>query len=269
MVPLRVLLVAVAVGVLAQPNTAVQNATNPCPHPELTVLLMTYNRVASANGVVWQLRRMLGRSTDARAIRLVVSQNHQRGENYTAALAALLDAEHSGVFCSVEHVLTPMLRGESTSSFGSKRNAQNNLLQGLRAVFKRNVGAAAGDDNVSESRRRLSSTRHAAAPASDGSPAFTIVLEDDILLSADALEYFRYAGKAVVCFLRATNCCARAAASAPLRCAGSVMAGRSGVYFATARALWRPSILVGGDDIGLIRSMRAAVSWHSLSSRGL
>ena len=163
-----------------------------CEHPQLSVLLMTYNRVASANSVVWQLRQLLG---NTRNVRLVVAQNHDKGSNYSSALSAILEAEHDGMFCKIEHVLTPMLRKEMTSSFGSKRNAQNNLLNGLRTLFGSSVVDQATTSEPTQGTRARGPRTVGYAHASNGRPSVALVLEDDVILSSDALEYFSYAGE--------------------------------------------------------------------------
>ena len=190
--------VLAAVAMIAAGSVASEN----CSNPTLNVLLMTYNRIDSANAVVWQLRRALGR--DVRGVRLVVSQNHAKGDNYSTSLSALLAAEHGGVFCAIEHVLTPMLQNERIhATVGSKRNAQNNLLGGLRAVF----GTASGSDLHFNAGRRLtvplrgreqpSAATQASSSEQPLHPQFALVLEDDVALSPDALEYFAYAGERV------------------------------------------------------------------------
>ena len=162
-----------------------------CPGADLHVLLMTYNRVHSANRVIWQLRRLLKTTS---SVRLVIAQNHASGDNYTHDLARILKAEHGGMFCSVQHVVTPMFNEQGASSYGSKRNAQNNLLHGLRAVFGSLNGTAPNPG------RRLAAPAKAGRIANDNdrnspsSPLHAIILEDDLELSPDSMEYFAFAG---------------------------------------------------------------------------
>lgn len=248
--------VLAAVATVAAGSVASEN----CSNPTLNVLLMTYNRINSANAVVWQLRRAMGR--DVRGVRLVVSQNHAKGDNYSTSLSMLLAAEHGVAFCAIEHVLTPMLQNErSLGTVGSKRNAQNNLLGGLRALF----GTA--PDSIMQARagRRLSTPSRAREPPSAATlarrlqPQFALILEDDVSLSPDALEYFAYAGEPVVVARRGYLHLHWVFYRPATTRAASVMAASSSINFATARALFRPSIVVGVDDLATVAALRSRV----------
>jgi len=146
----------------------------------------TFNGIRSVNSVVWKLRISLG---DVSNVRLVVSQNQRDNETYTEDLRSLLNREqHQGVFCILEHVLTPMLSNERNSPFGSKRNAQNNLLQGLRAVFRREDESQRAQDTPRR-RLRLNDTTSDADKVL-AYPRHVVILEDDVELSPDAMDYF-------------------------------------------------------------------------------
>jgi hypothetical protein len=162
----RLFLVAVLAGISSLAASRASTATVDPLEYDLHILLMTYKRTTSVAAVIKQLR---DQALDTSRIRLVVSQNGARKDEHVASLGTLLDS-HRPAFGIIEHVLTPMLHREADSGYGSKRNALNNLLHGLRTGF-----------------------RDSGAVNPDGGVPHLIVLEDDVVLSPDALAFFSFA----------------------------------------------------------------------------
>lgn len=179
---------------------------------EMHVLLMAYRRIESASKI---LERVRDTAANAACIRLIVSQNGAEGDEAVYSMRSVL-MRYRAEFSSVEHTLTPLLLREGVGGHGSKRNALNNLLHGLRVGFRDVAGVASTSDYVPQ----------------------LLVLEDDAVLSTDALTFFEFT-------------------AAHMRGVPGRRKSPSTVDFATARTLQRPSLLAGTFDDDLIAATRA------------
>jgi hypothetical protein len=133
---------------------------------EMHVLLMAYRRIESASKIIERVRDT---AANAACIRLIVSQNGAEGDEAVYSMRSVL-MRYRAEFSSVEHTLTPLLLREGVGGHGSKRNALNNLLHGLRVGFRDVAGVASTSDYVPQ----------------------LLVLEDDAVLSTDALTFFEF-----------------------------------------------------------------------------
>lgn len=174
------------------------------------------------------------------ATRVVVSQSADArgGEEHIQEMRAVL-SRYPDTFRSLEHVVAPVVSSSSDGAtvvqHGSLRNAQGNLLRGLRRVFRDDEDDApsqrddaGGNGGGSSDIFRLRS----AGSGASSSVSEALVLEDDAVLSEDALAYFTAAAE--------------------------VLHGDrgGGADFATGYLLTRPSLLVGHADVDFMARWR-------------
>jgi hypothetical protein len=263
--PASALLIA-CVAALAHGTTA------GCRSFDLHVVLMTHERTASACRV---LRELAERAPRPRSVHVVVTQSAASPDAHAvselaAALAGPLPPGHpchsgavgeahepspAAAFGAVVHVLSPPWRWPAQPHpvprrHVSKRNAMANLLTGLRMAVNGTheplqppstpPSPHDGDDDGwaaywspggAWGRQRA----HAASCLTAAPPAWWLVLEDDVTLAGDAVEYFT--------------------AAAALGLAESA-AGSPHVQFASALPIFRPALLVGQNDVAFAAALQ-------------
>ena len=238
----------------------------------LHIMIMTHER---PHGLAKLLAQVSAQARNrSRSLSVVVAQSVAAGEaGHAATFSARAVLARSGL-TRVVHVLTPAIEA-SFGRFGSKRESVRNLLAGLDASFTGRAGgynetdtffaaAAAADEAAAVAASGTDAHKFNAAEAlsafrahlvADGAPTAVVVLEDDIVLSPDALAFFELAqgimqlegARVPPQAVRALRPAARDAGGS--RANAAVAAAddldSKAVHFATAYALARPSLLVG------------------------
>ena len=181
----------------------------PCPVTALNVMLMTYRRLASARDLLRAVAAQMVKSgaPAAACVNAVVAHSVVNAEDQWAQAMKIIVAQESTLFASLRYVQTvhaavDMSFSVNRTAFGSKREALRNLVGGLRAAF----------DSEFSSPGQL-----------------VLVLEDDAVLAADAVNVFR---------------------------AMETMMLEGRADFGTAHVEFRPSLIIGNRDITLVSQLR-------------
>ena len=112
-----------------------------------------------------------------KSLHLIVTQSVDQDvpdfTNPVRTLLATFRQEHSHAFKKIEHIPVPIEKEDTSFTndlklYGNKKNSMNNLMGGLQRAV----------DLIQTS-----------------APSNVMVMEDDVVLSCDALEYFSYASK--------------------------------------------------------------------------
>ena len=145
---------------------------------------MTYNRIDNLRLVLHSISNMMKAAPYHKPLRLIVTQSVDATvPDFTQPVLHLLDAmrtpEHQHAFQTIEHVQIPIETNANDPSFtnnlklyGNKKNSMNNLIGGLKRAVD-----------------LIQTTTTATAVTG----ANVMVMEDDVVLSCDVLEYFSYA----------------------------------------------------------------------------
>jgi len=142
--------------------------------PQIMVV-MTYKRVERLRLALLSVSDMMASAKlRHRPFELIVTQSvDQDIPDFTKPVVQLLQTmrtEHAHAFKSIEHITVPVQKEDSSFTnnlqlYGNKRNSMQNLMGGLRRAVERTQKV----------------------------PSNIMVLEDDVILSCDILEYFSYA----------------------------------------------------------------------------
>ena len=175
----------------------------------ISIVLMAHRRVDSVEKLLDQLAEQ--EKEYGTSISLVLAHSVDDHDTKSiVAIQSLLARFRRRVRGNVRYLAAPVLRHDTSFStnaaaFGSKRKALINLISGLDAAFQ-----------------------------VDSDASFCVVLEDDAVLSRDALAFFLFAKRSFLQRRRSYR-----------------------VDFATALTQLRPSLLVGMRDAELVSDLRA------------
>lgn len=174
-----------------RPNCAniartVDTSTTTASEPPISSLpnvlvVMTYKRVNNLRLLLHSISDMMNAAPRRHTpLKLIVTQSvDEEIPNFTQPVAELLQTlrtGHEAAFQSIDHIEVPIQKRKDGTSgsftnnlkmYGNKRNSMKNLLGGLRRSIEMITKA----------------------------PSNVMVMEDDVLLSCDLLEYFSYASK--------------------------------------------------------------------------
>jgi hypothetical protein len=174
--------------------------------PEVLVV-MTYNRIERLRLVLTSISDIMKGSPYHKPFHLIVTQSVDTTVlNFAEPVIKLLERmrnDHKHAYKMIEHVQVPIEKNDKSFTnnlklFGNKKNSMNNLIGGL----KRAKYILENNDSSN-----------------------VIIMEDDVVLSCDILEYFSFASKLMD------------------------MKGNDGTLkVASTELLFRPSFFVGNHD---------------------
>jgi hypothetical protein len=155
-----------------------------------TIVLMHHKRTDELNATLHGLAAL----RSGGSLRVIVTQALQPDEAPAAAATAALLRRLGGLRLTLVHSvsLLPMSEVDTSYSvdakrFGTKKNSLRNMLHGLRRAF--------GHDEAALARETVRFDRPSAHPPRPPTrpPASVIVMEDDVAVSPDLLDYFEFA----------------------------------------------------------------------------
>lgn len=160
------------------------------------VVLMHHKRTDELNATLHGLARLQGRS-----LRIIVTQALQPEEaaaaDDTAALLRSLGRLRLTLIHSVSTLPAPELDTSysvNARRYGTKKNSLRNMLHGLRRAFAHDLAALARETVRFDSSGSSGEPDSLGPPEPLGAPPESvIVMEDDVALSADVLEWFDFA----------------------------------------------------------------------------
>ena len=147
------------------------------------LVIMTYNRIENLRLVLISVSDMMFAAAPYHTpLELIVTQSVDEDiPEFTKPVEQFLEtlrtAKYSHAFKSIQHIQVPIQKKDQTSFtndmklYGNKKNSMNNLIHGLQIA-------------VDKTKKETSSN--------------IMIMEDDVILSCDVLEYFSYASSLMI-----------------------------------------------------------------------